>query len=103
MNEVSRQLVARSVRFFSKHDEDQFFGWLGKLPCVASYRGQGIDLIVELRSDQVDDEDLRELLALFQRYGVNMAQLARFESDANRQWFKDSSAYWYSKVFETSI
>ncbi len=99
MSEFSKQLVARSVRFFSKYDEDQLFGWLDKLECVAGYRGHGIDLLIDIKDDKLDDTSLRELLALFWRYGIDMSQLAAFESDANRAWFRDPGAYWYSKVF----
>ena len=74
-------------------------GWLDKLDCVADYRGHGVDLLIGLKSHELDDTSLRELLALFRRYSVEMSQLAAFESDANRAWFRDSRAYWYSKVF----
>ncbi|MCL2876970.1 MAG: hypothetical protein FWF12_12005 [Betaproteobacteria bacterium] len=93
------ELVARSVQFLSKCDEEQFFGWLDKLPCVTGYYGQGTDLLIGVQGDQLDDISLRELLGLFHRYDIDAPQLAAFETDANRVWFRDSRAYWHASVF----
>jgi hypothetical protein len=38
---------------------------------------------------------------LRRRYSVNMRQLTKFETDANRPWFRDSQKYWYEAVFGT--
>lgn len=99
MSENNRRLVARSVLFFSAYDEDAFFWWLNKLNCVSKYHGEGIDLVITLKDEFLDDDSLRELVALFGRYGIDMSQLAVFENDSNRLWFRNSKAYWYSKVF----
>lgn len=37
--------------------------------------------------------------ALCQRYGIDMRQLARFETSANRAWFRDPAKYWHDAVF----
>jgi hypothetical protein len=100
MKPSPKRLVVRSVKYYSEYDEDQFFGWLEKIPCVAGSHGKGVDLFVDLNDGKVDDESLRELLALFNRYNVDMSQLAIFESSSNRQWFREPRAYWYAKVFE---
>jgi uncharacterized protein YecE (DUF72 family) len=100
MKPSPKRLVARSVGYYSKYDEDQFFGWLEKIPCVAGCRGEKVDLFIDLHDGEVDDKSLRELLALFNRYNVDMSQLAIFESSSNRQWFREPRAYWYTKVFE---
>jgi hypothetical protein len=55
-------------------------------------------LVVYLKRKPRKDE-LRELLAICQRYGVKMRQLAKFETTANRQWFRDPQKYWYNEVF----
>ena len=102
MNEHLKQLIAREVLFYSAHDEDAFFEWLSKLDCIIEYHGEGIDLIITLREDLLDDNSLRELLALFNRYSVDMAQLAQFETDLNRSWFRNTRAYWYTRIFLNS-
>jgi hypothetical protein len=90
------------VRFYHINDERAFFEWLGRIPCVERYAGEGHrGLVVYLKRKPRKDE-LRELLALCQRYGVNMRQMAKFETARNRQWFCDPKMYWYQAVFVTS-
>ena len=67
------------VVFFHEGDERAVFEWLERIPCVASVAGDGaLGLVVRLKRKPGQD-DLRQLLALCRRYGVNMRQLARFE------------------------
>ena len=87
------------VRFGHAHDERAFFEWLERIPCVGSFAGQGTDgLVVRLRRRPGQD-DLRQLLALCHRWGVDMRQLAKFETDQNRSWFCDPATYWHRAVF----
>lgn len=87
------------VIFYHLNDERAFFEWLGRIPCVERYEGEGRrGLVVYLKRKPLKDE-LRELLALCQRYGVNMRQLAKFETARNRHWFRDPKKYWHSAVF----
>ncbi len=87
------------VIFYHLNDERAFFEWLGRIPCVERYVGDGRrGLVVYLKRKPLNDE-LRELLALCQRYGVDMRQLARFETSRNRRWFRDPKNYWHSAVF----
>jgi hypothetical protein len=81
-------LIASEVLFFSACDEDAFFAWLDKLNCIIEYCGEGIALHITLNVALLDDSSLRELLALFFRYGVEMTQLARFATDVNCAWFR---------------
>jgi len=92
-------LVAREVRFYSHHDEEAFFSWLDRIDGVSRYYGQGTEIVIELMDEYLSDLTLREILALFFRYGCEMAQLARFETNENRPWFCEPSSYWYHKVF----
>ncbi|MGZ3275360.1 MAG: hypothetical protein ACXU8S_13120 [Phenylobacterium sp.] len=87
------------VVFFHAADERAFFEWLERIPCVASAAGDGtLGLVVRLKRKPGQD-DLRQLLALCRRYGVNMRQLAKFESKENRAWFRDPKMYWHAAVF----
>jgi len=93
------ELEATAVRFFSPNDEAAFFGWLTKLSCVRNSEGRGTTLYISVEPAGVDEDSLRELLALFHRYGVDMRQLAKLERDEFTDWFRDSKAYWFKQVF----
>jgi hypothetical protein len=87
------------VHYYHQNDERAFFEWLSRIPCVKSYAGDGRSgLVVQLKRRPVKD-DLRQLIALCHRYGVNMRQLAKFETAKNRDWFCDPQKYWYQAVF----
>ena len=51
-------------------------------------------VIINFEEPEPRKDELRELLAICQRYGVNMRQLAKFETATNRQWFRDPQKYW---------
>jgi hypothetical protein len=85
--------------YWSQGDESAFFRWLQSIPGVESVKGQGMGLIVTLRSSRLSSLALRELIALHTRYNLPMQSLAQFETVANKNWFRSKKAYWYSKVF----
>ena len=93
------ELEATEVRFFSQGDEGAFFGWLDKLLFVERYEGRGRTLYISVNSVAVDEDGLREMLALFRRYGVGLRQLASFDRDEFADWFRNEQAYWYKDVF----
>ena len=99
MNALS-MLIASEVLFFSACDENAFFEWLARLDCVAEYYGEGVDLHILLKGVLLDDSSLRELLALFFRYGVEMTNMYVLETHSNRSWFRNPGAYWYTRVFQ---
>jgi hypothetical protein len=87
------------VTFGHLNDERAFFEWLARIPCVERYVGEGRrGLVVYLKRAPRKDE-LREILALCHRYGVDMRQLAKFETAKNRAWFCDPIKYWHQAVF----
>lgn len=90
------------VYFYHINDERAFFEWLGRIPCVERYYGDGRrGLVVDLKRAPRKDE-LWELLALCHRYGVDMRQLAKFETAKNRAWFRATGMYWHDAVFGAS-
>ena len=88
------QLIARAVEYGSPGDETAFFDWLGAIACVGVIGGVGPDLLIPLTREP-SDEELRELIALFHRYGVSLGQLAVF----NRDWLLSPDAFWFSGMF----
>jgi hypothetical protein len=88
--------------YYSQGDERAFSEWVTRIPAVDLVRGEGSSLYIHVRSRRVSATTLRELLALFRRYGVPMAQLAQFENPANREWFRSPTAHWYQAIFGAS-
>ena len=91
--------INKGVYFYHRYDERAFFEWLARIPCVASYEGDGARGLVVTLKRRPGNDDLRQLLALFYRYGVDMRQLAKFETAKNRSWFCDPRKYWHRGVF----
>ena len=84
------------VTYFSQLDEDCFFAWAQRIPCVTSIdRG-----FLHVRSKRLVETDLRDLIAIMHRYRMPMAQLQQFLNDKNEDWFKDSNSYWHREVFD---
>lgn len=99
---ITVELQATEVMFFSQGDEAAFFGWLESLPFVERIEGRGRTLFIKIDSSAIDEDGLRELLALFRRYGVDMAQLIAFDREEFVEWFCCPEAYWYNNVFGSS-
>lgn len=98
MNKIC--LVCKDVEYLSPLDEEQFFGWLNKIECIEEISGVGDSIKIALAS-KVNDESLREIIALFYRYEVDMTQLQTLLTKTNRHWFfENKEAYWHSVVFK---
>ena len=93
------ELEATSVRFYSQRDEAAFFEWLKKLTCVERVQGRGLTLYISVDCSLVDEDGLRELLALFRRYGIDKRQLAQLDRKEFSAWLHDPKAFWYEEVF----
>ncbi len=93
-------LICKRVIFYSPVDEIAFFEWLRHGAYIANVKGvkDAIHLIVT--RDELLDADLRDLLALFYRYKIDMKQLKRFMTKNNKKWFYEGKkAYWHKQVF----
>ena len=94
------ELVCFSVTYGGTFDEDLFFDWIEHIPSIVKFDGRWKCLFLRFKSAEIPDEDLRELLALFYRYDIDMKQLAVFLNDANRAWFYEQRPnFWHTKVF----
>ncbi len=93
-------LVCESVNFFSAFDDENFYLWVRKIPCLSDVKGVGNKLFLYVDKDKIAESDLRELLSLFYRYDIDMKQLAIFLNENNKSWFFDNKkAFWHSRVF----
>ena len=87
------------VIFYHLADERAYFEWLERISCVESVKGDGARGLVVTLKKGPDEDDLRQFLALAQRYGLDMRKFATFETEANRAWFRDPKMYWFDGVF----
>lgn len=92
------QIRVEAPIYFSQNDETVMFDWLGRIGVVEDVIGEGRDLISRLKQAPTDNQ-LRDLLALFFRYQMNMTPLAALRTAKNESWFSDQESYWFDKVF----
>ena len=93
------KLICDSVSYHSQGDEISFFNWLNSIESVVKVQGFGTELEVTVSSNAIPDDDLREFLAIFTRYGVELKQLRIFENSSNKDWFTHNKvAYWYKNL-----
>jgi hypothetical protein len=84
--------------YFCAHDEDHFFGWLQSVPAVEGVRGTPAGLEVKI-AVPIDDDDLRSLIGLHARYGLDASPLRALRTARNEKWFHDPRKYWFASVF----
>ena len=86
--------------FCSQKDETLFFQWVDSIPSIIDSDGRLDELYLYLRSYDILDKDLWELLALFYRYDIEMQQLRHFLNENNREWFYEGcKGFWFDRVF----
>ncbi|WP_322359371.1 hypothetical protein [Pseudomonas sichuanensis] len=86
--------------FFSNLDEVRFFEGLTSNPATVEVRGSGRGLNIKIDKRKLSKENMRELISIFFRYGVNLRPLAEIANGSRHAWMKDSDYYWYKSMFE---
>lgn len=93
------EIRAEHIRYYSQNDEAAFYEWLEKIRCVTSTGGTGYTLCINVQLDLVDQDALRELLALFHRYHISKSQLGELVRPELKSWFHDQYKFWNSETF----
>ena len=102
MSNDKNVLICKRVYFYSSKDEEAFFEWIKKIDCIKETWALRDELYLKVGSSRLSDKSLRDLLALFYRYKIDMKQLSRFLNERNREWFRDGvgpKGYWHRRVF----
>jgi hypothetical protein len=103
MNKHNNYLTCKRVIFYSHKDEDTFFEWIKKIPSITHFEGARDELYLDMVSNIISDEDLKDLIALFYRYKIDMKQLCMFLNVNNKQWFyENKKTFWHNKIFGSS-
>lgn len=95
MNENTNYLTCKRVYFYSKIDEDMFFEWIKKIKCIEKFEGAGDELYLDLVDKELNYEDIKDLLALFYRYEIDMKQLKKYLNKKNKFAFDP----WQEEIF----
>ncbi|HEV2916638.1 MAG TPA: hypothetical protein VGW78_02725 [Candidatus Babeliales bacterium] len=82
-------LICTPLRFYTNIDEDLFFQWLDAISCIQEIKGIARELHLYITSDSILNEDLLNLIGLFERYKFDKQQLLVFKNKQNREWFND--------------
>ena len=67
--------------YWSEGDERAHFEWMQRIPCVRDVHGAGRCVFLTIEESAATDGDLRELAAVYRRYGGDAAQLARLNGN----------------------
>ena len=97
-----RELIIKESTYYSQADEDAFYDRLNNLRCVKAIKGASDGLHVTLFRSPTDMQ-LRELVALLYRYGLDMTPLTALRTEKNEAWFaKNRETFWHDRVFGKS-
>lgn len=75
------------MRYWSQGDEAAFFTWLQSIPGVVTVKGLGREIHIRFRTKRISQNTLRELFAIYNRYGGDKTELAIFKTEANASLF----------------
>lgn len=98
MHTTLHQIVATDILFYHNGDERAFIEWIDRMPFVQDTRGIGRDMFIHFSRFPTDD-DLWEIIGFCRRYGIDMVQLAKFETDDNKAWMRDPEMVWHAEIF----
>ncbi len=91
-------LECKRVKFFSRRDEDAFFEWAKKIKSIKLIKGVGDKIQLYVGKQEISNEDFRDIIALFNRYKVDMKQLELFLNESNEHLY-----YEYKKRYLINI
>ena len=81
-------LICSPLRFYTQNDEQLCFDWIEKIKGIKKYEGVGRELHLHILSKDISNDDLLDLIGLFDRYKFNADQLKVFMNDQNKEWFE---------------
>jgi hypothetical protein len=91
-------VVLEGPAFHGDTDEAHFFEWLAELPCFENVVGVGLKLEITLH-EPIDDETTLGLLALCDRWRIDMAPLRALRSEANENWLASPNRWFYTQLW----
>ncbi len=77
-------ISCKRVRYYTEIDEDYFFEWIDQISCICKIDGQHDELYLHLKTRQISDEEVKNLVALFKRYKIPAIKQLRIFSNVNK-------------------
>jgi hypothetical protein len=96
------KLVCKRVTFYSQNDETAFFEFLDRIKAISKWEGVGDEVHLYLPRVMISNTSLRDLLAVFYRYKIDMVQLQPLIINRKEERYKNKKAFWYKRVFGKS-
>jgi hypothetical protein len=84
--------------FYSRNDEDHFFGWLQSISGIEKVTGVGETLEITVRRP-LERDSLHDLIALLTRYGLDRRPLKPLCDEQPGDYFQGQGTYWHSAVY----
>lgn len=72
-----------------------FFVWIKKIKCIEKFEGAGDELYLDLINKDLNYDDIKDLIALFYRYQIDMKQLGKLKNKKNADAFDP----WKKEIF----
>lgn len=88
MNVNKKIIECKRVKFYASYDEDAFFEWLAKIKSVTNVKGKSDSIFLTV--NDLSDDDLYNLVALFRRYKIKMDNLEGIVSESQQEIFYQS-------------
>jgi hypothetical protein len=87
------------VTFYSKGDESRFFHGLKDISAITGMTGVHRSLILKIDARILNNEMLRELIALLWRYSIALHPLRTLCKKKKFEWISDKKFYWHQNMF----
>ncbi|MFL9948566.1 hypothetical protein PQR68_21495 [Paraburkholderia agricolaris] len=97
------QIEIRLSSFYSLGDERRFFKTLEEVAAIKHIQGVGRGLLIDIDLRYLSEDALRDMIALFWRYGIVLVPLQALATRKRFAWLSDEQAYWHKSMFETSL
>ncbi|MBA0100985.1 hypothetical protein WH218_18295 [Stenotrophomonas indicatrix] len=88
------ELEAKKVYFFSQQDEGFFFEWIGRIGCIENVVGRGDTIYLDLEPNEVLEDEVWEIAAVFRRYRIPLAQLRALDRDGYSRVLRKELRRW---------
>jgi hypothetical protein len=93
------ELSIENCFFYSSGDESLFFDGLNRLKAIKNIKGYGRVLTMDILLAKINQESLRDLMAILKRYNIPLKSIKGLALKKNYSWLHHPQAYWHNDFF----